>query len=185
MLQDAKRIEKFVWIDLEMTGLDPQRDVILEIATIITEPTLEIIAYGPQLVIAQPAAVLATMVPEVRAMHEKHGLLDAVTTSSTSLEDAYRQTFDFIQQQCKKNEAVLCGNSIWQDRQFLAAYMPSIVSFLNYRLVDVSAIKVLINKWYPKNANGKFKKAETHRAFEDIKQSIAELQHYRTHFFVE
>jgi oligoribonuclease len=180
----TQKIKRFVWIDLEMTGLDSSKDVILEIATIITNPMLEIISYGPHCVIAQPPEVITAMIPEVTRLHTISGLIDRVADSTTSLAQAYTQTFDFITAHCTKNEAVLCGNSVWMDRQFLARYMPDIVQYLNYRLVDVSSLKILINKWYPSDPHLDFKKKNVHRALDDIKESIAELQHYRRYFFI-
>ncbi len=181
----AKAIKQFVWIDLEMTGLDHTNDSILEIATIITQPTLEVIAYGPTLYITQPIDYMTKMNPEVYAMHKRSGLLEKVCSSSITLADAYAQTLQFIRMHCAKEEAVLCGNSIWQDRLFLKQYMPNILEHLNYRMVDVSTLKVLINNWYPVGHNTEFQKSNAHRALEDIQESIDELKHYRAHFFIK
>ena len=173
-----------VWIDLEMTGLDPAKDTILEIATIITDSNLAIIAQGPSLVIHQADAVLDRMEPIVRNLHARSGLTEAVKQSHVSLAEAEQQTFEFIKQHARKNEAYLAGNSVWQDRSFLVAYMPSIVNYLHYRLLDVSSFKLAINMWYPheKNAMG-YKKQDKHRALDDIKESIEELKFYRDNFF--
>lgn len=176
-------IKKFVWIDLEMTGLDAQKDVILEIATIITTPDLHNQINGPHFIISQPTEIMATMSKEVHELHHQSGLTKKVLLSTISLETAYRETFDFIKMHCKKNEAVLCGNSIWQDRLFLARYMPDIIAHLNYRLVDVSTIKVLVNNWYAQSPHVAFEKNKVHRALDDINESIAELKHYQHHFF--
>lgn len=177
-------IKKFVWIDLEMTGLNAQKDVILEIATIITTPDLHHQISGPHLIISQPAEVMASMSKEVHELHHQSGLTEKVAHSNTSLETAYRETFDFIKIHCNKNEAVLCGNSIWQDRLFLSRYMPDIVAYLNYRLVDVSTIKVLVNNWYAQSPHVTFEKNKAHRALDDINESIAELKHYQHYFFI-
>lgn len=176
-------INKFVWIDCEMTGLDSRKDVLVEIATIITDTKLEIIAEGPSLVIHQAERHLEGMHPYVEELHKKSGLLEEIRKSTISLQDAEHQTFDFIEKHCTKNEAVLAGNTVWQDGIFLRTYMPRITDFLNYRIVDVSSIKLLVRQWYPHDPNIKFKKAESHRALTDIRESIAELRHYREHFF--
>lgn len=183
MAQKEVNITRFVWIDCEMTGLDAQKDVLLEIATIITDTNLNIIAEGPSLVIHQAERHLVDMHPVVQELFKPSSLLDEVRKSTISLQEAEHQTFEFIKQHCAQNEAVLAGNSVWQDRTFLLRYMPRIIDFLNYRLVDVSAVKLLVRQWYPHDKNVKFKKAETHRALTDIRESIAELQHYREHFF--
>ena len=176
-------INRFVWIDCEMTGLEIQRDVILEIATIITDCNLEIIAEGPELVIHQSEHHLHEMIPIVKEMHEKSGLTIDVRASHISLDEAEHQTFEFITKYCKKNEAVLAGNTVWQDGLFLRKFMPRITNFLNYRIVDVSSVKCLVQQWYPKDPYIKFTKSKTHRALADIRESIAELKHYRKYFF--
>lgn len=176
-------INRFVWIDCEMTGLEIQKDVILEIATIITDINLEIIAEGPELVIHQSDRHLHEMIPIVKEMHEKSGLTEDVRASHISLEEAERQTFEFITQYCKKNEAVLAGNTVWQDGLFLRKYMPRISQHLHYRIVDVSSVKCLVQQWYPKDPYINFTKTKSHRALADIRESIAELKHYRKYFF--
>lgn len=182
MKQDAV-INRFVWIDCEMTGLEVQKDVMLEIATIITDVNLEIIAEGPELVIHQPEYHLQDMITVVKEMHEKSGLTQEVRASEISIELAEQLTFDFIAKHCKKNEAVLAGNTVWQDGLFLRRYMPRIIGYLHYRLVDVSSIKCLIQQWYPKDPYTIVHKNKTHRALDDIRESIAELKHYRKFFF--
>jgi len=174
---------KLVWIDCEMTGLELHKDVLLEIATIITDGNLNVIAEGPELVIHQAEKHLANMVDVVKQMHKKSGLDDAVRASTISLEEAEHQTFAFIADHCKQDEAVLAGNTVWQDGLFLRKYMPRITNYLNYRIVDVSSIKVLVRQWYPKDPYADFKKNKTHRALDDIQESIAELRHYRKYFF--
>lgn len=183
MTKKEVNITRFVWIDCEMTGLNIQKDVLIEIATIITDTNLEIIAEGPDLVIHQSEKHLSAMLPVVAELHKPSGLIDEVKKSTISLQAAEQQTFDFIQEHCTQNEAVLAGNTVWQDGIFLRKYMPRITDFLNYRIVDVSSIKLLVRQWYPHDPNIKFKKAESHRALTDIRESIAELQHYRECFF--
>lgn len=183
MAKKEVNITRFVWIDCEMTGLDIQKDVLIEIATIITDTNLKIIAEGPDLVIHQSEKHLSGMLPVVVELHKPSGLLDEVRKSTVSLQKAEQQTLDFIQGHCIQNEAVLAGNTVWQDGIFLRKYMPRITAFLNYRIVDVSSIKLLVRQWYPNDPHIKFKKSESHRALTDIRESIAELQHYRQHFF--
>ena len=173
---------RFVWIDLEMTGLDPQKNHILEIATIITDDQLNIIAHGPEIIIQQPEEHLQTMEKWVQDTHNKNGLLQKVKESTVSLHDAEQQTYDFIQEHCAKGTALLAGNSVWKDREFLQKYMPKITNFLFYRMVDVSVIKTLVTRWYPKITP--HQKSENHRALEDIIASINELKFYREIFFI-
>ena len=179
----AKR-ESLVWIDLEMTGLKAEIDVILEIATIITDNNLNILAQGPSYIIHQPEAALALMDPVVRTMHTKSGLLDKVQKTDVTIHEATEETLAFIKQYVAPNSGVLAGNSVWQDRTFLIKYMPHITNYLHYRIIDVSTIKELVQNWYPNNSQIKFKKPDNHRAMEDIDASIKELAHYRKHFFV-
>lgn len=174
-----------VWIDLEMTGLDATRDTILEIATIITDNQLAIIAEGPSLVIHQSEESLALMDEWNQTHHGRSGLIKAVRESPLSITQAEEETLAFIREHCKKGTAPLCGNSVWVDRIFLKKYMPLIDQYLHYRIIDVSSIKEAIRRWYPKSPYENFVKTENHRAFEDIYQSIEELKHYRTYFFCE
>jgi oligoribonuclease len=174
-----------LWIDLEMTGLDPERDVILEIASIVTDDNLQVLHEGPSLVIHHDDAVLAHISKEVKELFSKSDLIERVKQSSTTLEDAQAQTVAFIKQYCSNDELPpLCGNSVWQDRVFLARYMPQVLELLHYRMVDVSTIKELVNRWYPNDPDVQFNKADTHRALADIRESIAELKQYRRCFFV-
>ncbi len=177
-----------VWIDLEMTGLDPNRDVILEIATIITDSNLTILEEGPSLVIHQPQEHLALMSDFVSQMHIKSGLIDKVRASTITIEQAQEQTLAFIKKHCEPDTALLCGNSIWQDRVFLWRYMRPIVDYLYYRMIDVTAIKEVVARWYPDDPQVAFVEeslsTETHRALQDIRESIEELRHYRKYFFV-
>ncbi len=168
------------WMDLEMTGLDPTRDVIVEIATLITDDDLEVVAEGPDLVIHQPEAVLATMADIVREMHTRSGLVEAVRASTTSLAEAGTATLSFLREHIPEARAVpLCGNSIGTDRRFLAAYLPEIEEYLHYRSVDVSSVKELLRRWNPKALEAAPPKAQGHRAMDDIRESVAELRYYR------
>ncbi len=173
------------WMDLEMTGLDPARDVIVEIATLITDDELNVVAEGPDLVVSAPEAVLATMSDVVRDMHTASGLLERIRTSTVSLDEAGRQTLEFLKAHIPEPRSVpLCGNSIGTDRRFLAAQLPDIENYLHYRSVDVSTIKELARRWYPKVLSSAPRKATSHRALDDIRESLAELQFYRSKLFV-
>jgi oligoribonuclease len=168
---------KLVWIDLEMTGLDPETDAIIEIAVVITGADL-IPLTQYEAVIWQPESVLERMTPFVREMHTTNGLLAKVRASEIDLREAERKALQRIGQHCALGEGVLAGNSIHQDRRFLVKYMPQLEGYLHYRQVDVSSLKVLAQAWYPDVA--KFDKPEKdHTALADIQQSIAELKHYR------
>ena len=170
-----------VWIDLEMTGLNYHHDTILEIASIITDTNLNIIAHGPNLIIHQPDEILQRMDPWCIETHSKSGLLAKVQESFISLEEAEQQTLTFIQEHCVKNSAPLCGNTIWFDKLFLKKDMPDIVSYLHYRVVDVTAFKIMLSGWTGKKDVG-FKKKNSHRALDDIEESIAELKFYRENY---
>lgn len=172
--------DKLVWIDLEMTGLDYQRDVILEIATIITDANLEVIATGPNLVVHQPDEVLDRMDNWCTEHHAKTGLTQQVKDSQLTLEDAERETLIFLERYCEKGTAPLCGNTVWFDKLFLKKDMPFVYNFLHYRVLDVTAFKVALNTWSDTKIN--FKKQNTHRALDDIKESIAELKFYKENF---
>jgi oligoribonuclease len=174
-----------VWMDLEMTGLDPAKDVIVEIATVVTDDQLDILAEGPDLVIHQDDEVLAAMDPFVTEMHTRSGLLEAIRTSDLSLEDAGAATLAFIRTHAPEPRSVpLCGNSIGTDRRFLAAYLPEIEDHLHYRSIDVSGVKELVRRWYPKIAQTRPQKVGLHRALDDIRESIEELRYYRDRVFV-
>ena len=173
------------WMDLEMTGLDHTSDVIVEIATLLTDDDLGLIAEGPDLVIHQPAEVLATMNEVVVEMHTKSGLLPAIESSTVTLEEAGAETLAFLKAHIGTARTVpLCGNSIGTDRRFLAAYLPEIEEFLHYRSVDVSSVKELIKRWNPKLLDRAPAKAEGHRALDDIRESVDELRYYRDHFCI-
>lgn len=172
------------WMDLEMTGLDSTSDVIVEIATLITDDNLEIVAEGPDLVIHQSAETLERMPDIVRDMHTKSGLLEQIAASTVSLEEAGNETLAFIKEHIPTARSVpLCGNSIGTDRRFLDAYLPEIEEYLHYRSIDVSTVKELARRWNPTLLGGAPKKATAHRALDDIRESINELRHYRDNFF--
>lgn len=168
-----------------MTGLDPVRNVIVEIATLVTDDQLQIVGEGPDLVIHQPAEALAAMEPIVTEMHTRSGLLEAIAASTVTLEEAGKATLEFIREHVPEPRTVpLCGNSIGTDRRFLAAYLPDIENYLHYRSVDVSTLKELGRRWYPSIVDGVPKKASAHRALDDIRESIDELRYYREKLFV-
>lgn len=168
-----------------MTGLDPTVDVIVEIASLITDDDLNIVAEGPDLVIHQPDEVLAAMDPVVVAMHTESGLLEAIRTSRTTLAEAGAATLSFIKQHIPDAKSVpLCGNSIGTDRRFLVKYLPDIENYLHYRSVDVSSVKELAKRWYPSTSISRPTKTGAHRALNDIRESVKELAFYRTSFFV-
>ena len=170
-----------VWIDLEMTGLRPESDCIIEIATVITDSDLEIIAQGPVLAIHQPEDVLAGMDDWNTRTHQASGLVERVRASTLSEADAEKQTLAFIQRHVPKNRSPLCGNSICQDRRFLVRFMPQLESWLHYRNLDVSSLKELVKRWRPGLYSG-FEKKNSHKALDDIMESVAELRYYREHF---
>lgn len=175
-----------VWMDLEMTGLDHTRDVIVEIATLITDDRLEVVAEGPDLVIHQPDDVLAAMDPFVVEMHTRSGLLEQIKSSTISLDEAGAATLEFIKEHVPEPMSVpLCGNSIGTDRRFLAAYLPDIETHLHYRSVDVSSIKELVKRWYPAVDTARPHGQGSHRALDDIRESVAELAYYRDRVFVD
>jgi oligoribonuclease len=171
-----------VWMDLEMSGLDPDRDVILEIATLITDERLDVVAEGPVLAVHQPAAVLEAMDAWNREHHAASGLTERVLASAVSLAEAERRSLDFVKRFCPERTSPLCGNSVHQDRRFLARYMPQLDGFLHYRNIDVSTVKELVRRWYPQGPPPPEKK-HVHLALDDIRESIAELRFYREHYF--
>lgn len=174
--------DRLVWIDLEMTGLEPDHDVIIEIATLITDQQLNVLAEGPVLAIHQPDARLAAMDEWNTRTHTASGLVERVQASDHDTAAAEQATLDFIKQWCTPKSSPICGNSICQDRRFLARYMPELEAYLHYRNLDVSTVKQLAKYWAPAVAAG-VKKQGAHTALADIRESIAELQHYREHFF--
>lgn len=167
-----------------MTGLVPETDVIVEIATIVTDDQLEIVAEGPDLVVHQPADVLARMDPFVRDMHTKSGLLPLIEASTITLEEAGARTLAFIKEHVPEARSTpLGGNSIGTDRRFLARYLPEIEEYLHYRSVDVSTIKELCRRWYPEVLKARVEKEGRHRALDDIRASVDELRYYRETVF--
>ncbi|MEQ9452849.1 MAG: oligoribonuclease [Pseudomonadales bacterium] len=171
-----------VWMDLEMTGLDPEVDRIIEIATIITNSDLEVIAEGPVFAIKQPQSLLAGMDDWNQKHHSASGLLDRMAREGVTEKEAEALTLKFIEDHVEANTAPLCGNTIWQDRRFLSRYMQTLEGYLHYRMIDVSSVKELARRWRPDVANS-FSKQNEHTALADIKESIGELRHYREHFF--
>ena len=170
-----------VWLDLEMTGLIPRSDRIIEIATLVTDPALNILAEGPVFAIKQPDEVLNAMDEWNQKHHGISGLIDRVKNSPIDEQEAERQTLEFLTQYSEKKASPLCGNSICQDRRFMANYMPELEAFFHYRNLDVSSVKELVRRWKPQIMEG-FSKQSKHQAMEDIKDSVNELKYYREHF---
>jgi oligoribonuclease len=170
-----------IWIDLEMTGLNPERDRIIEIATVVTDANLNLIAEGPVIAVRQPDEVLETMDEWNRRTHGASGLIERVKASTIDEKEAERLTLDFVSRYVPRNRSPMCGNSICQDRRFLARYMPELESWFHYRNLDVSTLKELAARWRPELAAGLSKK-NTHRALDDIRESIEELRYYRERF---
>jgi len=182
MKPGSDRGKYFVWLDLEMTGLDPERHAIIEIATVITDGQINIVAAGPDLAIAQSVEALRAMEAWSKRTHKKSGLLDRVQKEGLSLKEAEEQTLAFVRRYCGRKQSPLCGNSIGHDRRFLIKYMPTLHDYFHYRNIDVSTIKELVQRWYPKNSLPPKKKA-VHRAMDDIQESISELLLYRVNYF--
>jgi oligoribonuclease len=178
----AGRSTNLVWIDLEMTGLDTVTDRIIEIATIVTDQNLNEIAVGPVLAVAQPQEVLDAMDEWNTRQHGASGLTARVLESDLSVEDAQSQTLEFLSKQVDAGASPMCGNSICQDRRFLARQMPALEEYFHYRNLDVSTLKILAQRWAPQVAKG-YSKDSSHRALDDIRDSIAELDYYRSSFF--
>lgn len=179
-----KNKDNLIWIDLEMTGLDPIHNRIIEIATIITDSNLNILAEGPVLAINQPETHLALMDEWNVKTHTRTGLLERVKQSTINEQQAEQLTLDFIVNWVPENCSPICGNTIGQDRRFLFNYMPKLEKYFHYRYLDVSTIKELARRWKPELLQGLVKNG-THQALDDIKDSITELAYYRTHFFKE
>ena len=171
-----------VWIDLEMTGLDPEKERIIEMATIITDSELNLVAEGPVIAIKQPDSLLDAMDEWCTKTHGESGLTQRVKDSQISEAEAEQQTLEFLKQHMSAGTSPLCGNSIGQDRRFLVKYMPELEGFFDYRNLDVSTIKELARRWRPDVLDG-VKKKGSHLALDDIRDSINELRHYREHFF--
>ncbi|OED38280.1 oligoribonuclease [Chromatiales bacterium (ex Bugula neritina AB1)] len=171
-----------IWIDLEMTGLDPDNDRIIEIATIITDSDLEILAEGPVIAIHQDPTILAGMDEWNTSHHTRSGLVARVEASTDSEQDAENQTLDFLRNWVDEGGSPMCGNSICQDRRFMARHMPGLEAYFHYRNLDVSSVKELAKRWAPA-VHDSVVKDGLHLALSDIKDSINELKHYRQHFF--
>ena len=176
----SAEIGNLIWIDLEMTGLDPRKDTILEIACLVTDKNLDVIAEGPDLVIHASDDALAGMNAWCRENHGRSGLTQSCRESKITLAEAERQVLEFIQQHVLVGKSPLCGNSIGMDRMFLFHYMPRILDHLHYRVIDVSSFKEVSWRWYGEMVP-KFSKKTKHRALDDIRESVAELRHYRQH----
>ena len=177
----AQDLSHLIWIDLEMTGLDPDNDQIIEIATVITDKNLVILAQGPVLAVHQSAATLAAMDDWNQQHHGQSGLIARVKASTIDAAEAERQTLEFLTQWVPTQTSPICGNSIGQDRRFLYRYMPKLEAYFHYRNIDVSTLKELAARWAPELKDG-FKKASSHQALDDIIESIEELRYYREHF---
>jgi oligoribonuclease len=173
-----KQKDNLVWLDLEMTGLDPSRDHVIEIATVVTDKHLVVLAEGPVFAIHQPDTVLAAMDDWNKRQHSLSGLAERVRASTTSARAAEQATLDFLRSFVDQGSSPMCGNSVCQDRRFLVREMPELAAFFHYRNLDVSTLKILANLWVPEIA-GRFEKTSTHLALADIHDSIRELRFYR------
>ncbi|MGF1745837.1 oligoribonuclease [Vibrio minamisatsumaniensis] len=170
--------QNLIWVDLEMTGLDPETHKIIEIATIVTDSELNILAEGPVLAIHQPQSELDKMDDWCTTTHAGSGLVKRIQESTVSEQDAIQQTIEFLEQWVPKGKSPICGNSIGQDRRFLYKHMPELEEYFHYRYIDVSTLKELTRRWKPEILEG-FSKSGSHLALDDIRESIAELQYYR------
>ena len=173
--------ERLVWIDLEMTGLDISKESIIEIATVVTDGQLNILATGPNLAITVPPHLLDQMDEWNTSHHTASGLVERVRSQGVSCEEAERQTLEFLKHWIAEGSAPLCGNSVWNDKRFMEKEMPLLVDFLHYRMIDVSTVKELARRWYPDVR--KYDKKGAHLALDDILESIEELRYFREHIF--
>jgi len=176
-----QRSDYLIWIDLEMTGLEPDRDLIIEMATLITDTNLDLVAEGPVIAVYQNDTILAGMDKWNTRQHHASGLVTRVRASRIDVAEAEQLTLDFVSRYVPPGQSPMCGNSICQDRRFLARYMPILEKWFHYRNLDVSSVKELAKRWAPGIAKS-FKKDSTHLALEDIRASVAEMRHYREHF---
>ena len=173
-------INLLAWIDLEMTGLDPEKHHIIEMASLITDADLNIIEYGPEIVISQPPKVLDLMNDWNVKQHTSTGLIEKIKSSSISIEEAEKNTLDFFQKHIKQHKSPLCGSTVSHDRRFLIKHMPKLANHFHYRHLDVSSFKEVIKRWYPEEND--FDKKSSHRAMDDNKESLNELKFYREKF---
>jgi oligoribonuclease len=177
----ASQDMRLVWLDMEMTGLDPEKERIIEVAVVVTEPDLTVVAEGPVLVVHQSDALLQAMDKWNQSTHSKSGLIDRVRVSTLNEDEAQAQLIAFLKEHVPAGKSPLCGNSVSQDRRFMYKYMPNLEQFFHYRTVDVSTIKELARRWRPSLLKG-FEKKSRHEALADIYESIDELRYYREHF---
>lgn len=177
----SDRAERLVWIDLEMTGLDVSKESIIEIATVVTDGNLNIIAQGPNLAVKVDDSLLEQMDEWNTSHHTTSGLVERVKTVGVSVEEAEQQTLEFLQSWVEEGKAPLCGNSVWNDKKFMEKEMPALVDYLHYRMIDVSTVKELARRWYPDV--GRYEKKGAHLALDDILESIEELRYFRTRVF--
>ncbi|MDP6233570.1 MAG: oligoribonuclease [Candidatus Poseidoniaceae archaeon] len=173
--------DRMVWIDLEMTGLDIKQDRIIEIATLVTDGELNLIAEGPNLAVHVSDDAIAGMDEWNTTHHHRSGLVDRIRSEGVSVEDAQARTLAFLEEHVQPNTAPLCGNSVWNDKRFLEKEMPDIVAFLHYRMIDVSTVKELARRWYPEVP--RYEKKGAHLALDDIRESVEELRHFRERVF--
>ena len=174
--------QTLIWIDMEMTGLEPEQDRIIEVATLITDSDLNVLAEGPVLAVHQSDDVLDGMDEWNQRTHGESGLVERVRKSQLNEADVEAQTIAFLQRYAERGSSPMCGNSVHQDRRFMVKYMPSLADFFHYRNLDVSTVKELAKRWRPDVASS-YKKQSTHQAMDDIRDSVNELKHYREHFF--
>jgi oligoribonuclease len=184
MKKNTKKIEPLAWVDLEMTGLSLEKDVILEVAMIVTDGQLNPISESLHIVINQPVSVLESMDEWCKNQHQRSGLTKEVTESSYTIKMADTFFAECIAQYAPKRGALLAGNSIWQDRLFIQKYMPQFYDYFHYKMVDVTSVQQLVKRWYTNDPRVEFKKQDVHRALVDIQESIAELKHYKTMFWI-
>ena len=177
----GEREQRLVWIDLEMTGLDIEKESIIEIATIITDGELNIIAHGPNVAITVDESLIEGMDEWNTTHHFESGLVDRIREQGVSLIDAEKRTLDFLKEWVDPNTAPLCGNSVWNDRRFLEKEMPNVAEYLHYRMIDVSTVKELARRWYPEV--DKYPKKGAHLALDDIIESVEELEYFRDKVF--
>ena len=177
-----QRHHRMVWIDLEMTGLDLTRESIIEIATVVTDGQLNVLATGPNLAITVPDSLIQGMDEWNTRHHHRSGLVDRIRSEGLSVNEAEQATLSFLREWVDENTAPLCGNSVWNDRLFLQKEMPQIVEFLHYRMIDVSTVKEIGRRWYPQVS--RFNKKGAHLALDDIRESIQELAYFRERIFI-